>query len=308
MPGAYAHITLVNLVREPSRLEAIAEFPEAAIVAILDYFKYCELGSVSPDYPYLAITDRQAAQWADLMHYTNTGAMIHAGVERLRTFSGAAQQKAFAWLCGYAAHVATDVTIHPVVELKVGPYHTNQKGHRVCEMHQDAYIFQRMNLDGIGLSEHLDTGVGACGADDGSALDADIKTQWQHMLQTVHGAKYAANPPNMDRWHSSFRKVVDGFAEEGYRLLPLARHVGVNQGLTYPTAAEIDMQYIANLAVPGGRMHYDDIFSTAMDNVARVWGTLARAVYASNNAYATTIGNWNLDTGKDGAGKLVFWS
>lgn len=308
MPGAYAHITLVNLLKEPRRLEAIADFPEPAIVAILDYFKYCELGSVSPDYPYLAIGDGRAAEWADLMHYTNTGAMIHAGVERLRTLSGATQQKTFAWLCGYAAHVTTDVTIHPVVELKVGAYHTNQKGHRICEMHQDAYIFGRMNLDGIGLSEHLDSGICQCGADDGSTLDPDIKAQWRYMLQTVHAKKYVANAPNKDRWHSSFRNVVDRFAEEGYRLLPLARHVGVNQGLTYPTADEIDMQYIQDLRVPGGRMHYDDVFDKAISNVSEMWGTLARAVYAGNNAYATAIGNWNLDTGKDPAGNLVFWS
>ena len=40
MPGAYAHITLVNVLKEPRRLEAIPGFPAEAMPAVLDYFKY----------------------------------------------------------------------------------------------------------------------------------------------------------------------------------------------------------------------------------------------------------------------------
>ena len=47
MPGAYAHITHVNLIREPARLESRG-FPSEAIVSLLDYFRFCELGAVSP--------------------------------------------------------------------------------------------------------------------------------------------------------------------------------------------------------------------------------------------------------------------
>jgi len=55
MPGAYAHITLVNQFREPNRLESIDGFSDWANISVLDYFQFCELGVVSPDYPYLAI-------------------------------------------------------------------------------------------------------------------------------------------------------------------------------------------------------------------------------------------------------------
>ena len=71
-------------MREPMRLEAIPGFPEDAIITILDYFKFCELGAVSPDYPYLAMDDSSAARWADAMHYTQTGEMIHAGIRYLK--------------------------------------------------------------------------------------------------------------------------------------------------------------------------------------------------------------------------------
>lgn len=39
MPGAYAHITLVNILKEPRNLEGIGGFPKEAIPAILNYFK-----------------------------------------------------------------------------------------------------------------------------------------------------------------------------------------------------------------------------------------------------------------------------
>lgn len=309
MPGAYAHITLVNVLKEPARLDAIAGFPDAAKAAVLKYFKYCELGAVSPDYPYLAIGDKGAAAWADAMHYTRTGEVIHAGVRRLRALQGPARQKCLAWLLGYAAHVATDVTIHPVVELKVGPYEQNKTHHRVCEMNQDAYIFQRLNLGSLSLAEHLDAGVCACGSDNAKALDADVRALWEGMLRDVHPEAHAANAPNFDKWHRGFKVVVDGFAEEGEKLFPLARHVAVNQGLTYPARAEVDMnEYIKHLRVPTGRLHYDQIFDRAIENVVRVWEWVAAGALQGDETYATQIGNWNLDTGRDPAGRHVFWS
>jgi hypothetical protein len=54
MPGAYTHLTPVNLIREPARLENQGFTPEA-VVSLPDYFRFCELGAVSPDYPYLDI-------------------------------------------------------------------------------------------------------------------------------------------------------------------------------------------------------------------------------------------------------------
>ncbi len=306
MPGAYAHITLVNILREPQRLEQVPGFPEKAISAILDYFRFCELGAVSPDYPYLAVGDKRAEEWADTMHYTRTGEMIHAGVRYARGLKGETQRKVLAWLLGYAAHVTTDVTIHPVTEIKVGPYAQNKGAHRICEMHQDTYIFQRLNLGDIGLSEHLDSGV--CGCGNAGKLDADIQAAWRSMLSNVHAADFKANPPDMDKWHQRFKLMVDDIGEEGNRLIPIARHIAAGQGLTYPAVSDIDFQYIKDLQVPGGRQDYDDIFNRAAENVANVWATVARGVLESEDACFARIGNWNLDTGRDDQNRLVFWS
>lgn len=308
MPGAYAHITLVNILKETERLEAIPDFPVEAITAVLDYFKFCELGAVSPDYPYLAVGDKNAAKWADAMHYTRTGEMIKAGVKRLQNTSGEDKRKGLAWLLGYAAHVATDVTIHPVVELKVGPYAGNETAHRVCEMHQDAHIFQRLNLGGIGLSEHLDSGIGRCNAaTDRHALDSEIRQLWEGMLQDVHPQDYNNNPPDLNKWHNGFMLMVDTIAEEGNRLMPLARHVAVNLGLTYPAADAIEEKFIKRLASPGGHMKYDALFDLALKNVGRVWQLVASGAMAGDGNYLAQIGNWNLDTGRDADQNLALW-
>lgn len=306
MPGAYAHITLVNLLKETRRLQAL-DIPDEVATALLDYFKFVELGAVSPDYPYLSLRDKTAARWAEAMHYDRTGETIQLGARRLRGMQGESRRKGVAWLLGYAAHVATDVTIHPVVELKVGAYKGHEKAHRVCEMHQDSYIFQRLDLGGIGLAEHLDRGICACGTAGAKGIDPDIRALWQSMLEGVHIEETRANPPNLDKWHRGFKTVVDDIGEEGNRLLPIARHVAVGLGLTYPAPKDIDPQYIKNLQVPNGRQNYDQIFDFAINNVGQVWSWLAKGIMNADEPMLARLGNWNLDTGREN-GHFVFWS
>ena len=310
MPGAYAHITLANLLKEPARLEAIPAFPVEAISAVLDYFKFCELGAVSPDYPYLSVGDKKAEAWANLMHYTRTGAMLQVGIGKLRGLPKETMRKGLAWLLGYAAHVAADVSIHPVINLKVGRYEDNKRMHRVCELNQDAHIFQRMNLGGVGLSEHLDSGIGGCcNPRNKKQLDMDLVDLWKSILKEVHPVEFKKNPPDFNKWHKFFKLMVDDVAEEGNKLMPFARHLGVKSGLTYPTADEIDRQFIDGLAVPGGAHEgYDSIFDRTIGNVGGVWQLIASGVLQGDAKYVARLGTWNLDTGMDENGRMVFWS
>jgi hypothetical protein len=306
MPGAYAHLTLVNLIREPAKLESHG-FTSEAIVSVLDYFRFCELGAVSPDYPYLDIVHPDACHWADRMHYQKTGDMVKTGIDLIRKLNSASRQKAFSWLLGYTSHMVTDVTIHPVVELKVGEYQTNKGKHRICEMHQDAYIFQRLNIGEIGLAEHLDSGIwGCCDTPGSGKLDPIIVSTWQSMLKTCYSGPYQTNPPIINNWHSSF-KFIDDKAEEGNVLPPFARHVAANIGLTYPAIADLDKQYLKDLATPLGAMNYDQIFDRAMENVLVAWSHIANAVFKNDDTYQTSAVNWNLDTGRDDSGGYVYW-
>jgi hypothetical protein len=305
MPGAYAHITLVNLAKEPLRLEA-AGMPLDAIKAPLKYLGVCELGAVSPDYPYLHIGRTGSKRWADLMHYEKTGEPIKKGIELVRDLSGEKQLKALAWLLGYAAHVVTDVTIHPVVEMRVGPYAANAQEHRICEMHQDVFIFPQLQLGDIGISEHLDTGIGACRDEqDKERLDPVIAGIWGAVLAHCHPEDYADNEPDLDAWHRGFKSSVD-LAEEGNRLPLFARHVAVDCGLTYP--AKPAKSYIEGLATPEGPMNYDAVFKRALANVVAMWTLVGKAVFEGNTEYQSAIQNWDLDTGKDKAGRYGYWS
>lgn len=310
MPAAYAHMTLVNILREPRRLENLSDFPRNAIPILSRWQKFCELGAVSPDYPYLALDDPQAKKWADLMHWIRVGEMIKAGIIYLRGVSGEGREKGLAWLLGYCAHVTTDVTVHPVIELKVGPYVGNERRHRICEMNQDVYIFQRLNLK-VTLSEFLKSGIYRC-ADpaDAEKLDPDVSKLWLDMLKKVHAAEFTGNLPDIHKWHRRFTTIVDNIAEESNRLVAFARHVASGVlGMMYPLEHEIDLQYINNLLCPGGRTHsYDQVFDMALANVGQVWTWVASGVLAGDTTYESKIGNWNLDTGLDENRRSVFWS
>lgn len=314
MPGAYTHLTLVNLAREPHRLTAAGLTP-AVGKALLKHLKYLELGAVSPDLPYLTLNlmqwppglDARAKQWADKMHYERTGQVLAAGLNALRGRSGLAWDKGVAWLFGYAAHVGADLTIHPVVELKVGPYHANQLEHRRCEMYQDAHVFNRLNLGKIGDSEHLDSGIRRC-TDASGRLDPTIQDLWRAILAEVYPDSYSTNEPQPADWHAGFGGLLDT-VEEGTGLFAWARHVGAHTGITYTTPEDIDYGYIEALSVPGGaQMHYDGLFNQAIENVLRFWGQMADGLVNADAPIFSQLGNWNLDTGRDtDTGQYVFW-
>lgn len=304
MPGAYTHITLANELRAVSRLEAIPGFPEEAIDAVLAEFKFCELGAVSPDYPYLSLADGDAAKWADNMHYTRTGEVIQTGVGLLRQARGEARRKGLAWLLGYTSHVVADVTVHPVVNLRVGPYEENKTTHRTCEMNEDAYIFRRLNVGEVGLSEHLDSGIRSCGSP--KKLDRDVEGLWKSILKEVYPEDFAANEPDIHKWHRAFGTVVDAIGE-GNHLLPLSRHVAAGVGLTYPARDDLDESFLTGLKTPAGAEEYDIVFDRAVAVAAKTWGVIARGICAGDDLYLAQVGNWNLDTGRDPAGELVFW-
>ena len=102
---------------------ALLDFRGEAVDAAGLHLNFLELGCISPDYPYLNVTSGHSKQWADAMHYTHTCQAIFVGADLVRKLpQGASKEKCLSWLMGYAAHVITDMCIHPVVELKVGTY------------------------------------------------------------------------------------------------------------------------------------------------------------------------------------------
>lgn len=312
MPGAYAHITAVNVAAE--RMDEEPLFPIEGKIIVGKWFSFCELGAVSPDYPYLDLAGgTQAGAWADAMHWHNTGDRIKRGIARLAPMPASPPRaKCLAWLLGFTSHVVMDCTLHPVVNLKAGePYEENKTAHRKCEMHQDTHIFDaKMNL-GIQYADHLKNGILHCSdPDDGDKIDPDVFHLWQDMFQTVDPQQFIDNKPDIDAWHDWFEDAVRTASSR--RLVALARHVapsGASDGVLYPLLEDVEAQYIKDLAVPVGLpMDYDKLFDRAVGNVVRAWAVVASDVLTGTSLAQGFLHNWNLDNGKDEAGIVTFWS
>lgn len=305
MSGAYTHLCIVN---EACKLAPRAGLRRSTLRALGVHLKFVELGAVSPDYPYLAL-DRSQTVWADAMHYTDTATLVKQGVQSVYGSPNAVQPKLTAWLLGLVAHVATDMTIHPVIELKVGPYVGNESEHRRCEMHQDAYIFPKvMNVGPTGLSEHMATGIGRCShPDNNDRLDPDVETIWTSMLHSTYPKIAQATAARPSTWHQGFNGILLSLSKVS-QLLPFSRHVGANLGLTYPQATDVNPAHIEDLATPEGVKHFDEIYERAKHNVLAVWKGLDEALAQGGSKDLNRLEDWNLDTGRSvSTGKLVFW-
>jgi hypothetical protein len=311
MPGPYTHITLLQELVRPGTLESVFTPSSGYAASLIAYFPFCALGAVSPDYPNLALSDKTASQWANAMHYTRACEMITSGIKRVRGAHGAVRDKQLAWLLGYCAHVTADVTIHPIVQAKVGVYAENQRHHRICEMNQDSYIYRRMNLGEIGVSDIFARTVAQCSsAIDSAQLDLDIVTLWEGMLKDVHPKLYTTHQPDSASWHREFIVYIAKSTADAVKLFPLAGVIATKMDLAYPAYDMVDRQYIDEQEIPSNPpqlLHYDDIFDHAADNVAALWRLVERAVCDENASNLPTFGDWNLDNGRDELGRLVFW-
>ena len=215
MAGAYAHLTVVNKASTESELEELG-LSNDALSALADYSSFIELGSVSPDYPYLAITEKHK-KWADLMHLEmKTKSFILKGIEEIKAIKDEEDKgRAFAWLCGLTGHIVTDVVIHPVVELKVGTYEGHEAAHRNCEMHQDVYIYKKITGYGeISETEQLSLFGKECSNNgDTDELNKTISLVWGKMLEVLSKEEYLVNKPEFDTWHSRFHSLVSTIEE-----------------------------------------------------------------------------------------------
>ncbi len=312
MAGAYAHLTIVSKATTESELEELG-LSNDAIIALEDWLTFTSLGSISPDYPYLAISEKHK-KWADLMHLgMKTKSFILRGIEEVKAIEDEEdKRRAFAWLCGLAGHIVSDVVIHPMVELKVGTYEGNEAAHRNCEMHQDVYIyFKETGYGEISETEHLSSFAKEC-SDNGDTdkLNKTISLVWEKMLEELNSDEYLTNKPEFDTWHSRFHTLVSAI-EETQRLPSISRHIiGFDGGMIYPLFDEVNKkEFIENMEVPGNTtMHYDDIFDKTVTQVQLTWKVLDDAVYGDKTTHLEYFADWNLDNGKTSSGSLEYWA
>jgi hypothetical protein len=306
MSGGYSHITLAQLAIEEGRNRRPGLLHDDAKRALGYWKKFCIIGAVSPDYPYLDILDKGSAAWADAMHKGRAVDLLRLGVARVRGITDDnRRQKCLAWLLGFASHVATDGTIHPVVNLKVGPYEENKTAHRRCEMSQDVYAHARLNVGALEFNRQISTNVDdSSDVDDRDRMDPDVANLWQELLVSTY-ANSGLQPPKPHDWHKAMRAMMK-IGESGNLLFAFARHVAANQGLVYPAIPE--SEYIRGLKVPkDATMDYEEIFQKALNNILELWGWIALSLQGQASAL-DTMASWNLDTGIDDNGRMTYWS
>ena len=308
MSGGYTHVTLTQLAIEEACFRREGLLHDDAKHALGNWKKFCIVGAVAPDYPYLDITDSDSCAWADVMHKGHAVELLRDGAVKIRDMADVdVRQKCMAWLFGFATHVATDGTIHPVVNLKVGPYEQNKTEHRRCEMSQDVYAHRRLNLGVLDFNQQISTNVAdSSDADNPDRMDADVARLWQDLLTGVYSGPYTQlGLPKIHAWHSAMHRMMK-IGESGNVLFPFARHVAAQQGLVYP--ADPESQYIRGLEVPGGLvMDFEEIFQKAFNNIVELWGWLALSLQKADSPL-DTLKSWSLDTGIDETGSMTYWS
>ena len=292
---------------------------EIARYAVKQFANFCELGSVSPDLPYLHLFHAGSKGWGNVMHYWKTADFIRRAVPHVHglDFRLVDTQKCFAWLFGYTAHVVADFTVHPVINLRVGPYEQNKKAHRLCELNQDVYIFHKLGFGEVGTAEYIKRcGIGSCADQaDEDKLDPAIRKLWSECLEAIllntikmkDGLPAPQGPPNPDEWFHHYVTMIDKFAEEGGKFPYLCREIAEAEGLVYPQLDEVDQSYIQNLKTPQNAiLNYDQVFKQARQNVMKTWRELGAAL-DSGDHNLFTLRNGDLDTGLAEDGKTIFW-
>lgn len=303
MSGGYTHITLAQLAIEEVRNRREGLLHDDAKRALGYWKKYCIVGSVAPDYPYLDVLDSNSCAWADAMHKGQAVALLRNGVVKIRDMADDnVRQKCMAWLFGFAAHIATDGTIHPVVNMKVGPYEQNQTKHRRCEMSQDVYAHSRLNMGVLEFNQQISTNVDdTSDISDENRMDADIVKLWQELLTGVYNLDF----PKVHDWHVAMRRMMK-IGESGNVLFAFFRNIAAKQAFVYPVTPE--KQYIQGLKTPGDRtMDYEELFQKAFNNIVELWGWLALSLQKRDSPL-DTLKSWSLDTGIDEDNRMIYWS
>ena len=292
MAGCYTHITVISKILDKRVLKRIG-LDTSLSKMLREWSNYVLLGAVSPDLPYLGF----GKKWADRFHYEQTSQIVREGLVALmdKPFDSVRTPKQIAWLFGYAAHLVTDLYVHPVIEKKVGPYAENATEHRICEMNQDVWILKKEMFADVGRCEIFDNTIKTCtetGAE-GYFVDDAISEFWKVLIKKVYSP---LKNPSPRTWFSCFVALMDKFAENPNKHPIITRAALKYSHCGYPSKPNMD--YVDNLHRPNGeRVDFYTVFNEAVEKVKMFWAQMAKAI-RTKDVSCFTLPDGNLDTGK----------
>lgn len=308
MPGPYAHLTLVLLLRGRLAAGDYPQLGDEARAAVARSTAFCELGACSPDTPYFAVTQPGSARWGDLQHRGGALRVLLLGARALHGLAPGERRRRLAWLLGYASHVVADAVVHPVIEHLVGDFTASgevREHHRQAELHQDVYIHRNLGLDEVGKAAFIRTLAERCRDASGDPLDHAVAALWTRCLAGAYSERPGGHGPDPGRWFAAFSRAID-LADESHHFTFL-RGAFDDRGLTFPLLAEVQPRFIRGLWTPAGPQDYDQIFARVIDLTARLWIDLSRAVDGDEAALLARP-DVNLDTGRAIPPGFALWS
>lgn len=303
MPSTFAHFVLVH-----EAATALTGRGQCKI-AIKKFFPFALLGANSPDFPLLDFPIMFLnKRWEELLHGPTAKSVIVPAIELLNSLTGDNRQRCLAWFCGYLSHMVGDATIHPVVNLRVGPYYEgNEVDHQTCEVHQDAHVFPRLEIGLIKKAEYIQNVVEVCSSPRNRlALHHEIFDFWESLTQRAFPNEEL---PNFHRWFDSYTGIVDNLAEESD--WPVIRSGAAFFGkahLLHIDPAEKDLSFIEALPTPREKtISYDELFDMAIANTVEAWTALEKALTGNTALQHPLSAQWDLNTGMIDKDKYLYW-
>lgn len=300
MPAPFAHFTLFEKAK--SKI-CDSEKQVWLQTAICDYSDFGMLGSNSPDFPIVCLDK----VWEGNLHGSTSSNYIRAAIDIIPTFPEEVQSKLIAWFCGYLSHMVGDAVIHPVVNLKVGRYLGHEKEHQLCEIHQDAYIFQELGLAGVGKCDFVKNLIRCCcEVKDATKLDSELVAFWKKITEKAFPNERV---PNFNKWFAAYTNVVDKISENGnwYALRNAAEFFGKGQ-LLQITSEEVEKTYIYSLPLPDGKtINYKPLFTRAVNSTVKIWRLFGECLKGKNSLRKPLSYKWDLNTGEIVNPEYIFW-
>lgn len=297
MAGAFTHFIICDVAK---RKRSIVD-PELRKL-LNRHSEFLFLGAASPDLPYLSFKTGDI-NWADVMHYEKTNGIAINGHNELKKVWASRQtvdEIKLVWLFGLVSHLIADATIHPVVQAIVGPYDQNKPEHRVCEMTQDALIYNERKKTDIRYAE-FSSALKFCSESEHFDSLMDF---WAETGVKTYPDKNAELNPKL--WFRTYSKAIDA-AEGGSGIVAFFRHIDIGSSFIYKTKDEIVStspkeyeKYFTKAKLPDGQVgnFAKNGFDKTVDNVIEAWNKLFAGL-TSTITVESIIKNWYLDTGED---------
>lgn len=313
MAAAFTHLE----VSKESLKKAFEQNKHNLYRKVVDKFAhFVLLGSVSPDYPYLAnkiVGVDPDVSWGDVLHTLRTSKNVAIGLNKLSAEADKGSDNflmKLAWLMGYYSHVMTDVVVHPVVYRIIGgPYSEKSAEHTRCELFQDSILCHLLLDKDVDKYDYLKP-LEKCSNVSKFTLDLDpthiimkepVAAFWKEILKQNYPANYKKDEPDVDAWHRVFLQLMPVARKGQYVFGKLPIDPSITNKRFRDISPEDKERNFFKIDLPDKRFgdYRSEVFAKAAAAVSKGWDGMLNGLTdaAARTAFVGTLDNWCLDDG-----------